>query len=194
MRVKYGEEHQHKTVDDFWQYVFFTDEAHIDPSSTSQGCILREQGTRYDTANIQERGEKIGVKLHIAALINWHEKVDKLEFYNNEEEHVERPRRPAKPRTKKYESEEGFQNRLREWEALLPHEQVVKPKGDAMTQKYYTERLLPVYTHAIYKARLRDTQSWFFQEDNDPSYRTGKRGLVTCFKEANLIDSFTHPP
>ena len=126
MRVKYGEEHQHKTVDDFWQYVFFTDEAHIDPSSTSQGCILREQGTRYDTANIQERGEKIGVKLHIAAWINWHEKVDKLEFYNNEEEHVERPRRPAKPRTRKHESEEEFQNRLREWEVL--ESRISKPR------------------------------------------------------------------
>ena len=33
-----------------------------------------------------------------------------------------------------------------------------------------------------------------FQEDNDPSHGTGKRGLATCFKEANWIDSFTHPP
>ena len=86
-----------KGIDDFWQFHFFTDEAHIDPSSQAQGNILREQGTRYATENIQERGEKIGVKLHIAAWINWHEKAPKLEFYNDEEEHVQRPQRPRKP-------------------------------------------------------------------------------------------------
>ena len=64
-RVRYGEEHQHKTVD-FWQYVIFTDEAHIDPISQVQGMILREQGTRYNAENIQERGEKKGVRLYIA--------------------------------------------------------------------------------------------------------------------------------
>jgi len=63
-----------------------------------------------------------------------------------------------------------------------------------MTQKYYTEHLLPVYTHAIQRARLRDPQPWVFQEDNDPSHGTRKRGLATCFKEANWIDSFVHPP
>jgi hypothetical protein len=30
-RVKYGEKHKRKTIKEFWQYVFFTDEAHIDP-------------------------------------------------------------------------------------------------------------------------------------------------------------------
>jgi hypothetical protein len=48
----------------------------------AQGCILREQGTRYDTVNIQEKAEKTGVKLYIAAWVNWHEKAEKLEFYN----------------------------------------------------------------------------------------------------------------
>jgi hypothetical protein len=51
-RTRYGQEHQHKTIDDFWQYIFFTDEAHIDPSSCAQGSILREQGHRIDPQNI----------------------------------------------------------------------------------------------------------------------------------------------
>jgi hypothetical protein len=72
-----------------------------------------------------------------------------LEFYNDEEEHIQRPRRLAKPRSRKYESKEEFDARIREWEALLPHEQVVKPKGNGMTQKYYTERLLLVYIDAV---------------------------------------------
>jgi hypothetical protein len=67
LRTKYGEEHKGKPMHDFWQFHFFTDETHIDPSSMYQGNILRKQGRRYDTENIQERGGKTGVKLHIAA-------------------------------------------------------------------------------------------------------------------------------
>jgi hypothetical protein len=69
-QTNYGIEHQGKGVDDFWKYIVFTDKAHIDPSSLCQGYILREQGHRYDPENIQESGEKTGVKLHIARWIN----------------------------------------------------------------------------------------------------------------------------
>lgn len=197
LRVKYGLEHQDKSVDDFWQFVYYTDEAHIDPSSTSQGYILREEGYRTDPENIQERGEKTGVKLHVTAWVNWHEKAEKLEFYNDEEEYTERPRRPTKPRSRKYESKEEFDVRIREWEALLPHEQVVKPKGNGMTQKYYTERLLPVYIDVVQKARLRDSKPWVLQEDNDPSHGNGPRslyGLAAKLKDDNWIPCLTHPP
>jgi hypothetical protein len=59
-----------KSVKDFWQYIFFTDEAHIDPSSIGQGSILRERGHRYDVENIQERLEKTGVRLHVRGWVN----------------------------------------------------------------------------------------------------------------------------
>ncbi len=65
-RVAYGEEHKDKSVEDFWSYIFFSDKAHIDPTSQAPGGILRERGTRYDDENIQERGEMKGVKFHIA--------------------------------------------------------------------------------------------------------------------------------
>lgn len=193
-RVTYGQEHQDKTVDDFWQYVFFTDEAHIDPSETSQGFILREQGTRDDPDNIQERGDKAGVKLHIAAWINWHGKSDRLEFYHDEEERTERPKRPPKPRKSKYESNEQYQARIEEWEASLPHEVIVKPKGNSITQKYYTERLLPVYSEAINRYRIWRDGSWILQEDNDPSHGHRKVGLAQHFREANWIETIIHPP
>jgi hypothetical protein len=32
LRTKYGEEHKDKIIHDFWQFLFFTDEAHIDLS------------------------------------------------------------------------------------------------------------------------------------------------------------------
>ena len=45
LRVGYGLDHLDKTIDSFWQYIFFTDEAHVDPSSMRQGCILCKLGT-----------------------------------------------------------------------------------------------------------------------------------------------------
>ena len=32
-RVAYREEHKHKSIEDFWSYIFFSDEAYIDPTS-----------------------------------------------------------------------------------------------------------------------------------------------------------------
>jgi hypothetical protein len=163
----------------------------------AQGCILREEGHQYNTENIQERGEKTKVKLYIVAWVNWESKAEKLEFYHDKEEHVERPCYPPKPCIRKYKSKDEFQDHLREWEALLPYEQVVKPKGNTMTQKYYIERLLLVYINAVQKARLRDAKPWILQEDNDPSHGNGPRalrGLAMCLKEANWIDCIIHPP
>lgn len=56
---------------------------------------------------------------------------------------------PRKRHHRKNESKESYRERIKEWEALLPHEAEVKPKGNTMTQKYYVERLLLVYTSAI---------------------------------------------
>jgi hypothetical protein len=168
-RVSYGKEHKDKDIWSFWSYIFFTDEAHIDPSSMAQGSILRERGTRYDIENIQQKPEKKGVKFHVAAWVTWWDKAEKLEFYKDEEEYIQQPKRPRKPIRRKYDSEEDFEARMLEWEALLPHKQEVKPKGNGMTQKYYTERLLPVYINAIQKHRLQDSKPWILQEDGDPS-------------------------
>jgi hypothetical protein len=41
-----------------------------------------------------------------------------------------------------------------------------------MTQKYYTERLLPVYIKAIQEARISRDQHAILQEDNNPSHDT----------------------
>src|SRR5438045_4389536 len=48
----------------------------------------------------KEHGDKTGVKLYIAAWINWHKRADRLQFYNDEKVHTKCP----------------------QWEAELPHE------------------------------------------------------------------------
>jgi len=55
-----------------------------------------------------------------------------------------------------YESPEEYQGRILEWEADIGHKQEVKSKGSTMTQKYYTERLLPVYIKAMNDIREMD--------------------------------------
>jgi hypothetical protein len=76
---------------------------------------------------------KIGAKLHIGTWINWYAKAEKLEFYNDENDHLQPPKRAPKPRTRRYETEEQFKARMVDWEATLPHEVEIKPKGNSMT-------------------------------------------------------------
>ena len=69
----------------------------------------------------------------------------------------------------------------------------VKVKGNAMTQKYYTERLLPVYVKAIKDRRQWSPGMWYLQEDGDPSHGMRKRGLAEEYKEAHNIKNLKHP-
>ena len=97
-----------------------------------------------------------------------------------------------------YESQEEYKSRILEWEAAIPHEKEVKPKGNAMTQKYYTERLLPIYVKAIQNARVQDighncTHDWILQEDGDPSHGKRKFGMAQKLKQGNWIPNLIHP-
>lgn len=100
---------------------------------------------------------------------------------------------PPKPRQRPTtESKAEFQARLQDWEAQKPHKVDVKPQGNAMTQKYYTECLLPIYIKAIHKARLQDIGPWLLQEDGDPSHGMKTNGLATKLKADNWITNLKH--
>ena len=193
-RVEYGQRHRNKTIEEFWSCITFTDEAHIDPTSQAIGDILRKKGTRYDDENIMERRERRGAAFHIAGWINWYGKSSKLEFYNDEEDTIEQPPMPLKPRRRPTtETEEQYLNRIREWEATKPHTVEKKVSGNHMTQLYYTERLLPVYIEAVQKQRLALNQLVYLQEDGDPSHGIRKAGLAKQLKDANWIVNHQHP-
>ena len=67
----YSSTHIHDPLFSFFNHIVYTDKAHIDPTSQSQGRVLREQGTRDDPENIEERLPLKGVRFHIAAWISW---------------------------------------------------------------------------------------------------------------------------
>lgn len=193
-RQEFGHAHEGHGIHDYWSRIFFTDEAHIDPQSQGVPSVLREEGTREDDENIVERVPPKGVTFHVSAYVNWYYKQPKLEFYNDEEDYTEHPPMPPKPRRRpKTESDEEFVARMREWEALRPHEVEVKRGGNHMTQKYYTERLLPGFIEIIHYARSQDGGSWYLQEDGDPSHGKRKTGLAQKLKDDNWIPVYIHP-
>ena len=61
-----------------------------------------------------------------------------------------------------------------------------------MTQKYYTERLLPGYIDVIKAAQRREPENWLLQEDGDPSHGMRKEGLTQVLKKENGVKNLYH--
>lgn len=202
-RLKHGHTWSGRSVADTFQWWIFTDEAHFDPSAQRAGSVLRRRGGRLKPENIQKRGKKKGVTLHVAGWCNWWDMARELIFYHNEEEHIEQPEYPRKPRKTMYQSQKEYNELLQVWEAEKPQPVKVKPMGNSMTGKYYTEKILPHYIDAIntlrYRFDIRGKEHHFvLQEDNDRShghtlpYRSDT--LQDRTKKAANIDTIEHPP
>jgi hypothetical protein len=69
---------------------------------------------------------------------------------------------------------------------------VLRSKESGMTQKYYVDRLLPLYVEAIESMRLIDDKPWLLQEDGELSHGIRKRGLAQEYKEAHNIQNLVH--
>jgi len=97
-RVEWCLKYQGISVNRLWQFVHFTDEAHVDPYQSSAKWILREEGSRYESRNMQmEYFQNPSQRLHLAASISYHHKGE-LQFYNDENDNLIRPRKPRKSR------------------------------------------------------------------------------------------------
>ena len=106
-RKNYGEEHFHHTIQNFWQYVNFTDEKHVDPGQVMRERILRKPGTAFEQENVQEMPNFQGITLHLATSISWHHK-GRLQWYNDEKHQPEvtipAQKKELKPRKNMYKS------------------------------------------------------------------------------------------
>ena len=193
-RVNYGKRHLGKTINGFWRFVRFTDEFHFDPAAMGQGFILREQGTRYNAENIQQRPKLEGNKIHCAGWVTYDSKIKELIFYNEQEEYEQQPPPPRKPRRTMYLTDQEYTQLIKDWEAKLPQKEEVKPKGNAMTQDYYAEKVLPHYIDAMNQDRLRDSRySYYLVEDGDPSHGLRKLGKAQQMKADNWVTNLQHP-
>jgi hypothetical protein len=125
-----------------------------------------------------------------------------LVFYHDEEEHIEQPKRPRKPVKTKYISQEEYDLKIKEWEASAPHPVKVKPMGNSMTGKYYSEKILPGLIEAIYTLCCRHNLKYYnhyfvLQEDNDKSHGHTAQyrpdSLQDRIKKAANIHTIIHP-
>ena len=198
-RVAYSKAHEDQTIESFWQFVHFTDEAHEDPATMSKNAtILREEGTAEWPENLQEMPNLKGIALHMSASVSWHHK-SPLYFYKGEHNTADvRLKIPPKPRQLLGESSQRFQQRLAQWEALKPHDIEVKTKGNSITQQYYTDKLLPLHYRQIQAAYLHGRRATL-QEDNDPSHGTKPNkqkkvpNVAQQFKNDHYIEELRHP-
>jgi len=173
-RVKYGQEHQ-KSVMEFWQYVLFTDEAHFSSRDLQNASIyaLRQPSTSQRLSRLKEtRVSGLDVTLHVAAGISYNMKGELL-FYNDPEDRAAvKKRLPPKPRKSSVESESDYSEKVEKWRASLPHPAEIKTTGNSMTQKYYTENVLPHHIKALKVMEKRCKRRCWLQEDNDGSHGT----------------------
>ena len=194
-RKTYGKLHENDTIKNFWQHVFFTDEAHIDASLMDDGRILREPGTRYEPENLQQVPKPEGCSFHLAAYVNWHE-IGPLQFYNDSQHDPEvEIKKPKKPRRRpKTETEEQYQQRIRDWEASIPKDHEVKHSGNSMTMIYYKDHILPNYLGAINKSRIYYNRRGILQEDNDGSHGTrSENNIALIEKKKAWVELLKHP-
>ncbi len=145
LRIAYEKEHKDHTVENFWQYIHFTNEAHFDPIQMFEQRILRETDTKYESKNLQTMSSMKEVKLHIAVFVSWHHK-DALQFYNDEHNMPDiQIKKSRKSRKRKHDTKNEYRQRIAEWEITLSHDVNIKSQDNSMTQVYYTNRLLLVY-------------------------------------------------
>lgn len=91
------------------------------------------------------------------------------------------------------ETEEEYKQRVTEWEAGKPHPRDITVYGNSMTQKYYVERLLPIYCDAIEAMSKIDDKQWFLLEDGDLSHGMRKAGVAQVYKDGRGIKNLRHP-
>ena len=76
----------------------------------------------------------------------------------------------------------------------MPPEPIVQPKGNSITQAYYTEHLLSVYCDAITHARKVHGHNFLLVEDDDSSHGLKKRGKAQRKRDAYKVENLVHPP
>jgi transposase len=196
-RLQYSRNHKGKTLRGFWQWVYFTDEAHFNTRDLAARDTydLRLPSCQDRLERLQEAPPSLNVTIHVSAGISYDHKGAFL-FYNDPDEPgpKEYVYKPRKPRKYEYQSDKSFEQELQAWEARQPPKVDIKPKGNSMTQHFYTEHVLPQHIKHIKRLEARYSRQIHFQEDNDPSHGTrSTKNVARQLKDASQITTLIHP-
>lgn len=192
-RVQFGYRHHDKPLS-YWQSIHWTDEIHFNNVLPSKRRIFRKEGTRTEPENMLDIPPS-NATFHIAAMVSWHNKTD-LIFYHNEHERdkvIVQDWKRQKPRRSKYESEQEWLKRIKDWEAKQPPDVQVEPQGNSMTQDYYVNTILPHYKKELEHQKSLGRPA-LLQEDNDNSHGTRSQvNVVKDYKIQHGIECHAHP-
>jgi hypothetical protein len=193
-RVKYGQEHKDETITGFWQWIWFTDEAHFNSKDLVEKAeySLRQPGAETRFQSINEAPEsQLDVTLHVAGGICYDNKGD-LIFYNDPiEPETHKELMATRPRKSGVETDTEHQQKVEEWKASLPPK---RSSGNSMTMKHYAQHILPHHIEAVKAMEKRSGRSCWLQEDNDGSHGTrSPKNVASDLKKASHIQCLLHP-
>jgi hypothetical protein len=87
-----------------------------------------------------------------------------------------------------------YQQQVQTWKADQALSIEVIPKGNAMSQAFYTEHVLPHHIKHIQKIQELKRHKFWFQEDGDPSHGKRSRNNVAAQLKIDAdLQLFTHP-
>ncbi|KAF1812429.1 hypothetical protein P152DRAFT_458805 [Eremomyces bilateralis CBS 781.70] len=200
VRTAYGEEHRGKTIIEWWQWVYFTDEVHFNSKELAdkQEYELRVPGQSQRLKSIQEvQGAPLDVTVHVTAGISYNQK-GIFEFYSDPAEPAAKGvYRPRKPRKSSVQTPEELATVREAWEVAQRGgglDADIKIKGNSMTQKYYTKYILPKHIERLKALEAQYDHVFYLQEDGDPSHGTRSwNNLAAQAKRAAGISILPHP-
>jgi len=194
LRRQYGNLHLKDTLTGFWQWVWFTDEAHFQSIKLAE---VPEYELRYpgQEGGINEsKATNLDVTVHVSAGISYNHK-GRLIFYKDPVEPTERQRRQVKePKQLKYELDSVYQERLKVWQDLKAKESETL-KGNCMSHVFYAQKILPQHIEQIQALQKRHGIKYHLQEDGDPSHGTNSPESPPAIlrRDAGLL-LLIHPP
>lgn len=195
-RKEYGKLHEKDTIIDKWQWVYFTDEVHMDAGelSYSQEWEYAIEGQSQDLP-LQETGSETGFtgKVHCYGGITYNNKGAFGTYKDPKEKAAEKVIRD-KPRKSSVETDKDYQKKVDEWEFEKWKKQKAIPKGNAMTIDYYTKEVLPKHIEFLERMKESYGRDFEFEEDGDPSHgmRTSNNKAAQLRKQHNIIQH-KHP-
>jgi hypothetical protein len=196
-RVNYGHRYRTETLTNFWQWIWFTDEVHYLSAKLQNKAEyeLRYPGQEHRLRSLKATlSSGLDVTVHVAAGVSYNQK-GKLIFYKDPKEPSQRVYKPRQPRKSSVQTLEEYQQVIDEWTKEQSAGIEIRPKGNAMTQKFYAENILPQYIEQIQALEAHYKRRFWLQEDGDPSHgNRSSNNLCARLKHDADLQLLIHPP
>ncbi|KAF2435218.1 hypothetical protein EJ08DRAFT_656842 [Tothia fuscella] len=149
--------------------------------------------TRYTSSPLSFRISQ-NVKIYVALGVSYNHKEPLIFYKDPAEPSAPKPYKPRKPRKSLVQTEEEYTKAIDEFTRQSAGVEVL-PKGNAMTQKFYAEQILPKHIDEIRMLEERYSHRFQLQEDGDPSHgNRSKNNLPAKLKRNSDLLLVIHPP